>query len=1439
MKVAKYNLTNPQKSIFLTEQFYSGTTINNICGHYIIHSNVNLNLLELAINKVIENNDNLQLHFTIENGIPLQFFSDYKYVNIDVLEVPDESYLHNLEQDIFSKCFDVTSSNNLYEFKLFKFENNHGGFLLNFHHLLADSWGGGIICRQIIETYNFLVNNTDVIAPIPFLNKFSYLDFINSEHDYITSDKYVKDEQYWNNIFSTIPSTAIVPSKNCNPVGFLDCSAKRNTYNIPKDIMELINSFCKQNKISAYNFFMSIYAIYISKTSGINDFVIGTPILNRTNFAQKNTSGMFVTTLPVRINLTKNTSFAEFAKNIAVQFVSMFRHQKYPYQNILENLRKSQSDLPNLYNTLISYQITKTNSTDSNCTTNWTFNNNCADNMQIHIMDLNDSGSITICYDYQTYKYSSIDIDNIHNRILNIINQIFENNNIFINDLNVITKNELTMINNFNNTNFDYDYSRTIVDLFEKAVSLYPNNTAVICNNSSITYNELNKKANQLAHYLINNNISKNDLVGVMTSRSLEMIISLLAIAKVGGTYVPIDPCYPEERVLYLIENSKAKAVLVDSSTYNNIENIYKINISLDKDFYNDTFDENCKNLNIEINPNDLLYVIYTSGSTGKPKGVMISHNNVHNFLIGTNNIVNLKKNSTFLSLTTVCFDIFGLELWGSLTNGLCLVLANEEEQNNTELLNKLCLENHVEMLQTTPSRISFLLKDTSNLDFLKNINTIMLGGEGLPKTVVENIFKLTNVQLFNMYGPTETTIWSTISHITNAENISIGKPISNTFCYILNDDLKILPPYSPGILYIGGKGVSKGYYNRPELTLEKFIHYPNNSDDIIYNTGDLAYYDEGGNIYHLGRSDFQVKLRGYRIELGEIENKILSYPNITETAVIADNNCLICYYTSNKKVNESNLISYLLGFLPDYMVPSDFIKLDEIPLTPNGKLDRKCLPSIIKSEILEVLPETDTEKLLAKIISKVTNNIITNINTSFMALGLDSLGIIQVQTELLSNNINLTTHEFYKYPTIKKLAKKIDTNTTAHNEQVSEIPDKFKHYPDEILSKISSMNIDENILGNVFLTGSNGFIGIHILNELLQNTDSNIYCLVRGNSTKFRFNKLNNAYKYYFNADLTSYINNRVFIIGGDTSFENLQLSNEDLKLIKNNVKTIINTAAIVKHYGKIEDFVKNNINGTQNVLDLAFNNNLRLIHLSSISVSGNYLVKQDNHNTDFSENDLYIGQHYEDNNYVYSKMESEKLILKYMEKGLTAQILRIGIVSGRYSDGFFQKKINENAFYGRIKSIIDMHAISDSMTLQKIEFTPVDLCAKAIITLAKNSIANNKIFNIYNHNLVTIFKILETLKKLNINVNILNSKDFNNYILQLSKTEKDSIKGIINDFSYDENNMLTINYNFTVNILSKYTQNYLHLLNFDWPVLNEEYLYKILKHMKDVSFI
>lgn len=879
--------------------------------------------------------------------------------------------------------------------------------------------------------------------------------------------------------------------------------------------------------------------------------------------------------------------------------------------------------------------------------------------------------------------------------------------------------------------------------------------------------------------------------------------------------------------------------VLVNQQTEELISKTYqKVKIDLTSSLYK-KYSSSVQNIGLTIPNDSLAYLIYTSGSTGKPKGVMLTHKNLHNFIVGMKQVIDFSENKVMVSLTTICFDIFGLELWCSLTSGLTLVLANEKELNMPNLLNQLCLENHVNMMQTTPSRYMNLLANKENHEFLEEITDIMVGGEALPKNLLTYLKEISKANIYNMYGPTETTIWSTVKDVTDGKMISIGKPIVNTKCYILDKNQKLLPPYTPGELYIGGDGVSKGYLKRKTLTSEKFIVSPFIKGQRIYNTNDLAYYTADGEIVHLGRTDFQVKIRGYRVELGEIENRIIQYPDISNAVVIIDseNKYLSCYYVAKADIKIPKLISYLLKYLPNYMIPAYFKQLDEIPLTPNGKVNRKDLPIIEDADNIE-LAKTKTEKIISSVLANLLQTDQIDINTPFLSLGLDSLGLIQLQTALLAYNLNLTTQSFYRYPSVKRLARRIDAHAECYTEFNFQIPSQFKHLENELTTKKDLSN--DFVLGNVLLTGANGFIGVHVLHEILKTTDSKIYCFVRGETISHSIQRLKESYSFYFNESLEPYLNSRILVYNGEIVYDNFNLSDEQIKELCIHTNTIIHTAAIVKHYGDFEQFKMANIDGTRRIVEFAYQNQKRLIHISSISVSGNYLVRQDNQNVSFTENDLYIGQHYTNNVYVNSKFDAEKIVYAYMEKGLTAEILRIGILSGRYSDGFFQKNITENAFYGRIKSLIDLKNVSTSMLKQNIEFTPVDLCARAIVLLAQTKLTENKVYHLYNHHLTSIYHVVEMLKFFGISIATMKEKDFETYVLELSEDPKNReiLKGIINDFSF-ENSNLSLNYGFTVNVSSSYTQEYLKFLGFEWPEVDDTYLKKLLKYMKKVKFI
>lgn len=1429
-----YELTNPQKSIWLTEQYYKGTSIGNLCGYILIKEKVDFDILYKSVQKLVELNDSFRIRITLDkNKIPLQYVSDFKPIELEHLILKSDKDLRDAQEIIASRPFNLIESQ-LFTFTSFSLSNGHGGLILNLHHLISDAWSFSLIITQFINIYKSFLNNEIFTS-----NNYSYTDYILSEKDYLNSDKLKNDEAFWNSIFNASPEIASFPSPKSMNINTNITTAKRKTFSISKRIINKIQDFCLIEKVTIFNFFMAVFSLYTGRVSNLDEFVIGTPILNRTNFKEKNTLGMFISTVPFKISLNQDLDFIQFINQISKEAKSIFRHQKFPYQKILENVRKHDSSVPNLYKVLLSYQNARAqkSSADFPYSVRWTTNTNISDDINIHIYDLEDSGEFSISYDYLKNKYNSEEISNVHNRILNIISQVLVNPSIKLSEISIVTESEKNMLlNDFNNTYSNYNSEKTIVDLFEEQVLKTPNKTALIFEDKKLSYSELNEKSNQLANYLINSGIKPGNIIGILLNRSLEMIIGLIAILKTGCTYLPIDPEYPANRIKYIIKNSNTNTILTNEKTFNLLDNSYKkINIELSSDLYNIY---SIKNPGVKFTSDTIMYIIYTSGSTGLPKGVQITHKNVNNFINGAINAIDFSAEKNIVSLTTICFDIFVVETWLPFTQGLTVVLANEEEQLHLKSFNELCLKNNVNIIQTTPSRFTIFFEKKHNQEYLKNITEIITAGEPLSQSLLKKFKRKSNAKIYNMYGPSETTVWSTGKDLTHQNEITIGKPLSNTTCYILDKYKNLLPPYTPGELYIGGDGVSNGYLKREDLNIEKFVKSPFKNNEIIYNTNDLAMFNKNGDIIHLGRTDFQVKIRGYRVELGEIEDVIARHPLIKRNVVVCkDNKYLICYYLSNEPIENSNLIEYISKSLPPYMIPSKFERLTIFPFTPNGKLDRKKLlkdVDTIKNKIEE--PSSELEKQISNAIKKILNtNETLDINSPFFSLGLDSLGLIQLQSALVYLGTNLSTQDFYKYPTIKQLAKKISCSTLDIDSDIFSIDKSLLH------SKFSIIEKNYDILGNVFITGANGFIGIHLVNELLNTTDAKIYCLVRGASYYYAKRRFVDTYKFYFNKDVTHLLNLRIFILNGDLLEPNFGLMPKEIETIILNVNTIIHAAANVKHYGLYEKFKNINVDGTRSVCKFAYINKKRFIHISSISVSGNYLVKHDNKNIEFTENDLYIGQHFTENVYVNSKYEAEKIVLNYLSNGLTGKILRIGIVSGRFSDGFFQKNISENAFYNRIKSIILLGTISENMLNQHIEFTPVDFCAKAIILLSKNSIGDNKIYHLYNHNLSSIQNVINIVQELGIDLKTVDNETFKNYIFNISQNNplSSSLVGIVNDFNFNMSSSLEINYDFTVNVKSNFTINILSKLGFNWPEISDEYIRKILFYMKEIKFI
>lgn len=545
----------------------------------------------------------------------------------------------------------------------------------------------------------------------------------------------------------------------------------------------------------------------------------------------------------------------------------------------------------------------------------------------------------------------------------------------------------------------------TLNSLFENTAQRIPHSIAIQCKDQSITYHELILKIDHIAQILQKENVTSKDIVAIMMTRSIDMIVGILAILKVGATYLPIDPEYPEERIKMMLEDSGAILILTNMTLLNEINDVKTGSI----DKWYQTVVEQHTPLSIEIMPNDIAYLIYTSGSTGKPKGVMIEHQSIVNLIEGITQYIEFSEGKKILALTTISFDIFLIEALLPLTTGTTIIIADENVQKNPKLIADIISTEHIDMLQMTPSMMQLLINYNPDLESLTNLKELMIGGESFPDSLFNKIKNTINAKIYNMYGPTETTVWSTISDLTGKEKVDIGQPIQNTQLFVI-DENNILVQEEEGELYIGGIGLAKGYLNRSDLTQERFINHPSIPGTRLYKTGDQVKRLSNGNIQYLGRIDNQVKIRGHRIEIEEIEQTLSNFKSIDQVAVCSwedkNNQPYLCaYYTSNQDVLSSSFRDFLNPLLPYYMHPLYFIRIDKIPQTLNGKIDRKNLP--YPEQLLDHATTNSTdnkENIDLQVIEIIQNNLniplpidrIT-LEHTLVDLGLDSITFIKI----------------------------------------------------------------------------------------------------------------------------------------------------------------------------------------------------------------------------------------------------------------------------------------------------------------------------------------------------------------------------------------------------------------------------------------------------------
>lgn len=1426
-KAESYPLTFAQKRVFYTMKLDESSVAYNAPFGIIFDKLPDVFKLENCFNILINRHQALRTYFVVENDTVVQKILDNVKINLQV-DNEEDTPLGKIFED-FVKPFNLSSAP-LFRVKFVKYSEKYI-LLVDMHHIICDGQSSAIFADELCRLYN----------DVPLEDKkLDYIDFAVWENSNISSYKFESAKNYWLNLFNGPIPVLNMPLCYVRPK---IQSFEGNKLYMKMDRKNIIDVCRKLNK-TPYMFLLSIYYILLYKYTNQEDIIVGSPIVGRDNSQLSNIIGMFVNTLPLKAHIDSNVSFKDFVKAISSKCVEAFENQIYPLDELIKslNIPRDSSSTP-LFSTMFTYQNNGIPQIKLNgVNTKYYIPDNKTSKFDFSLEVVPNGDYFDLTLEYCTKLFNEQYMQDFLAHYVNLLTYISAHSfDEKISDLSMLSKNEQTLLlDKFNDTALTYSCDKTITQLFEEQVQKNPDKTAIIFNGDKLSYFELNKRANQIAYYLRNAGVCANKVVGIMINRSFELIANMLGVLKAGGAYLPIDPTYPKERINYILKDSGVDILLTSSNLKDSIQSDVQTASLVVTDFdKSDIYSLPDNNLEVINNSNDLAYLIYTSGSTGNPKGVMLTHKNVNNFISATCDKIPFEGN--IVSVTTFCFDIFVLESLLPLQRGLTIVLANEQEQNIPKLLNNICVENNVTMLQTTPARMSLLLSDETSLDYLSLLKVIMLGGEPFPAKLLTQLKGMTNARIYNMYGPTETTVWSSIKDLTDTSDITIGGPLGNTKFYIFDKDKNLLPPFIPGNLYIGGDGVGNGYFHRDDLTKERFIVNPYDKNEIIYNTGDIAKWSLNGETICMGRSDFQVKVRGLRIELEEIENRILQFPNIQKAVVCVkkdsfDREFLCAYFVSNERIKVPSLKEFLNQFLPMYMIPNKYMQLSDFKYTPNGKIDKKALPDI-KLNMEEkpiVLASTPTELKLSNLFEDLLAVSPISIYDNFFEIGGDSMLALKLQIALLNDNINITYSDIFKYNTIKELADKIDNEKT-DNSKTFNLQYDFSDI-DKLLSvnNINSLKtINKNNIGNIILTGATGFLGAHILSYILDNTNLKVYCLLRPDPSTDVNTKLLNRLNYYFKDKYINLLNDRFFAISSNIIEGDLGLDINTINLLNDNTSCVINSAAIVKHFGDYKDFEEVNVTGVKNLVAFCNTYHKKFVQISTISVSGNSLFDlaiQDHSFKDdviFDETNLYIGQSLE-NVYIRSKFEAEKIVFENMiSNNLDALILRIGNITNRSTDGKFQPNSDENAFANRLKAFIELKCIPNYLQNIYAEFSPVDNIAEAVFKsiLYANGI---NVLHIYNSNHVYMKNLIDLLP--NNMIEFVSDDIFNNKLSSLlSKSDSSAVSSLANDL--DSQKQLT--YDNKIKIKNDFTNAFLQKIGFNWSIINKDYIDKLLKNI------
>jgi len=1047
-------LSFAQARLWFLEQLEPGSSAYNIPAAVRLTGSLDVVALEQSLQEIVQRHEALRTTFAMVSGEPIQVISPVLALTLPLVdlhslpEAQQEAEVERLATESAQQPFDLAMGPLLRATLLNLGEAEHV-LLLTMHHIVSDGWSMGVLIRELAALYEAF--STGKPSPLPEL-PIQYADFAHWQRQWLQGEVLAAQLSYWQQQLAGAPAVLELPTDRPRPAVQTFRGATQFLA-LPEPLSQKLKTLSQRSGVTLFMTLLAAFQTLLYRYTGQEDICIGSPIANRNRSETEDLIGFFVNTLVLRTDMSENPSFKELLLRVREVTLGAYAHQDLPFEQLVEALQpeRNLSHQP-LFQVMFVLQNAPMSALELPDLTLSSLNIDSSTAKFDLTMSMEDTEQGLVgSLEYNTDLFDAATISRMREHFQTLLEGIVAEPDQRLSDLPLLTQPERQqLLVKWNDTQVDYPKDVCVHQLFEAQAEQTPEVVAVVFEDQQLTYGELNRRANQVAHHLRSLGVDPDGLVGIFVERSLEMVVGLLGILKAGGAYVPLDPSYPQERLVFMLKDAQVPILLTQQQLVEKLPEHQARVVCLDTDWEAIARQSQEKPVS-EVTPDHLAYVIYTSGSTGKPKGVCISHRAVNRLVLNTN-YVKLEPSDRVAQASNCSFDAATFEIWGALLHGARLVGVSKDVVLSPKDFAAQLREQGISVLFLTTALFNQLAKEVPSA--FNSVRHLLFGGEAVDPRLVKMVLENSPPQrLLHVYGPTESTTfasWHLVQEVPEGvTTIPIGRPLSNTQIYLLDNQMHPVPVGVPGELYIGGDGLARGYLNRPELNAERFIVNPfsNKPGAHLYKTGDLARYQPDGNIEFLGRLDDQVKIRGFRIELGEIEAVLGQHPDVNETVVmvredVPGNKRLVAYLLTKESPAPSmqELHHFLKQQLPEYMVPNAFVLLDALPLTSNGKVNRRALPApdTTRPELAGtyVAPRTSVEELLTGIWSDVLRLEKVGIHDNFFELGGDSILSIQIIARANQAGLKLTPKQLFQYQTIAELATVTGTTSVFQAEQ-------------------------------------------------------------------------------------------------------------------------------------------------------------------------------------------------------------------------------------------------------------------------------------------------------------------------------------------------------------------------------------------------------------------